>query len=173
MYEIIQHRALLQTQRLPHGEDALHKAATTFTMTAKRILPPQYARPQQPLNMIVGRLYSLLIHKAPQRRLYVQQILTERRRLRVGARRTSAQPVPHGLAYRLQFEVQLLATAAAAEPMPFRKQDADRGQALVPIDLGHAAALHQFLEIPLQMRPAQLPQPQLQPAVDRPTIRTH
>jgi hypothetical protein len=42
MDKVIQHRVLLQVQRLRHGQDPLHEPAVRLTVTAKRLLAPQY-----------------------------------------------------------------------------------------------------------------------------------
>src|SRR5262245_57826895 len=171
MNQVVQYRPLLQAQRLRHRQDALHKTATRLTVATERPLPPQHPRTQQTLDVVVGRLYPTLIHKGPQRRLQLQQVPAKAGRLFLRARRTVFQPVTHALTDRLQLELQLLPTPAATEQVPLMKQDVDRGQTLFAVLPAQATAVHQLLEIPLQVRPANLTAPQQQPLICRPAIR--
>src|SRR5271166_4516847 len=170
MIQELQRRALLQPQRLHDGQDALNKTATCVAMTAKCVLPPQYSRAQQTLHVIVGWLDTVLVEKGPQSWLEFKQVSAQRGGFRIAAARTFLQPTPHGLAERLQFALQYRAASAAAKQMPFVKQNLHRPKPQFAIFLGRAAAVHQFLEVPFQMGPTQLPQAGLQPAVYRPAI---
>src|SRR5260370_13820765 len=63
--------------------------------------------------------------------------------------------------------------AAAAESMPQLEDDAHGGQTYFADVAGRAAAVHQLLEIPLQMCPTELTPLDHQTAIDRPTVTTH
>src|SRR6266481_7057496 len=139
-------------------------------MTAKRYLPPQYSRAHEPLAMIVGRLHSFLIQEGPQRRLQLQQIVTQGRRLVVGTARTNLQPLAHGVANRLQLPLQCAATATATIQGPFVEQDGGRGQPQCAVFLARTAEIDQLLEVAFQVRPADLPAAQPDAIVDPPAV---
>ena len=65
----LEHGAFLQPQGLHDRQDALDKAAAGVTVATKSVLAPQHPRPQQALNMVVGRLDAVLARKGPQGRL--------------------------------------------------------------------------------------------------------
>ena len=84
LIQIIQHRTLLQSQRLGHRQNALDETATGSAMATKGVFPPQHPRTQQTLDMVVGRLDTFLIQKSPHRRFRRQQVRAKGRRLGVG-----------------------------------------------------------------------------------------
>src|SRR5271157_627767 len=139
-------------------------------MTPKRYLAPQYCRACEPLAMIVGRLHSFFIQEGPQGWLQLQQAGTQGRRLRAGTARTALQPVAQVLAHRFQFSLQRAATATTAEQGPFVEQDGRRGQTGFAVFLAGATEIDQFLEVALQVGPADLPAAQPDALVDPPAV---
>src|SRR5437763_624543 len=61
--EELQYRAPLQTQRLHYGQDALHEAAASGTVGAKRAPTPQHSAALRALHVIVGRFNAGRDHK--------------------------------------------------------------------------------------------------------------
>src|SRR5437870_3746536 len=77
LIEELQDRALLQTQRLHHGQNALHKAAAGCALAAKRTATPQYGPTLRALDVVVGRFDAFHDHERPQRRVNPQQTRAE------------------------------------------------------------------------------------------------
>ena len=93
--EVRQHGPALQTQRLHHGQDALHETAAALTATPETTLPPQHLATQHTLRMIVGRFYALDKRKRPQRLLPCQQLAARPPRRRAAAAQTTTQQRLH------------------------------------------------------------------------------
>ncbi len=62
----VQHLPLLQPQRLHNRQHAFDVVTAGFTLATKGILAPQHARSQQPLQVVIGRLYTCFAHEASQ-----------------------------------------------------------------------------------------------------------
>src|ERR1022692_1774288 len=166
-----QHRPLLQTQCLYHSQYALDETAARLTMTTKRILTPQHSRAQQAFNVIVRRLDAVFARKSPQSRFNGQHVGAKGRRLAICAGAPSLQPLTQRLPHQGDFTLKgAPAHASAAEGVPQREYHLHRAQPHLTGVFGVAAAVYQFLEIPLQMGPAQLPQPKLQLTIHRPAV---
>src|SRR4051812_19872029 len=75
--EILDDRTFLQTERLRHGQDALHKAATLGALTAKAATTPQHRSALHALGVVVGRFHSFLHDKSPHGQVLVHQARAE------------------------------------------------------------------------------------------------
>src|ERR1700675_119775 len=167
----LQSGPLLQPQGLDHSQDALDEAATRFAMTPKCILAPQHTRAQEAFDVVVRRLNTVFARKSPQSWFYGQHVGAKGRRLAVQASAPSLQPLTQRLPYQGDLLVKCApAHASTAESVPQREYHVHRAQTHLTHVFGIAAAVYQFLEIPLQMGPAQLPQPKLQLTIDRPAV---
>lgn len=173
-YQVMQHRPLLQAQRLHHGQHTFHETAAVPTPTPISALPPQDTPTNHPLRVIVRRFDAFRIQKRPQGRLHGQQILTQRHHLGIAARKAILQLPTELRTHRLQLAHPFRPTdrPTAIRLPPMKQQVSRRPTDLAQPLAGRAAPLGHPLKIPAQMRPANLPLANRQAAIGRPAIRT-
>jgi len=56
---VIEHRTVLQSQGLDHGQHTLDETASRRAVATEGVLPPQHAQAEDAFRMIVRRLDSL------------------------------------------------------------------------------------------------------------------
>ena len=161
----------LQPTRLNDGQDPLRESGAAIAAGAEAPLPPEDAPPQDALRMVVRRLDAFATEERPERRLQVQEVLTEGRRLCVG----QLQPL-------FQEDLEILPDPshrklksgpidrARLEVMPDREEVPGQFRGLLTDPDRLTSPVDQLLEITDQMSPAYLAAPQGSDAVDLPAV---
>lgn len=170
--EIGQHVPLLEPQRLHRGENPFGEPAPRLAVVAEADLPPQHRRAQRPLRPVVRRLDPLDSRERPHRRVHLQEVPAEPRRLRHRARKPCLQRLIELDAHRSQGRLQPRPVQDPLAEVPPQREDLlHRLQTRLPDPLRLSTPIQPLLEIPLQVRPAKLPPRQVNDLVRTPAIR--
>lgn len=167
--------ALLPTQGNNHRQETFDKAAASRTLSAKAAFAPENTATQGLFSRIVGRLHAFMVHKGPQCRFVFEQATAGRLGLLVrhqdsGHLQQGFNLMANGLHGGLERRV---GESTITYPMPKREHLPGLGQQQAPYHRRLAPPVYQSLEIPLQMRPAELAALIGQPVIGAVPIRSH
>lgn len=150
--------ALLQAQGLHSGKDAFHEATASGAVAAEGDFPPQHTSTQNALGVIVGGFNTWGDGELPQGWFQQHEVGAELGRFVVGA----AAPCVEQLAEVSRYRIDSFLHARVRQPstaieVPSAKDSLDDLQAFSTNACTWSTAAHAFLEVALEMSPADLP----------------
>src|ERR1022692_670924 len=172
MMQVVQHILALELARLYHRQDPLHKATARLARAAETPPAPQYRQTQQTLHKVIRWFDAFGLYERPERSLQPQHVLAKGRDGFVVAENGAfeqhpVQPIHHG--GQLCFELYPRGLSVL-ERMPRGKDLFDDLAPLQAHEGTWAAAVHDLLEIPFQVGPANLASLRRHLVVDPPTV---
>ncbi len=162
--EIVQHVALLLAAGGHHRQHPLHELAASGTVRPPSDPPPDQGMPQRAFRRVVRRLHPFDAHEGSQTLLYLEDLEARRRRLGAAATLAAFQRsldlAPQPRRNRLE---PLPINGSIADAVPPAKHPLGQTQEGAPGRLPSNPTVDHRLEIPIQVRPADLPPRRMDP----------
>src|SRR5260370_999750 len=155
--DVFQGVLAMQAARLHHCENPFDEPAARLAVATEAAPSPQYGTTHETLDVVVGRLNTLMRHECPQRRFQRQQVLAKLSYARIIAQpafyQRFAQPTLQRFDQRLQFSPR---DFPFLKRMPRGEDFFDNSKPATAHKNTGAAAIDNFLKIAFQVLPAKL-----------------